>query len=352
MSDTSLSFTEVVVGEPGPSATFSSILNTWAHIAVSRSSGTTKLFLNGSQVASAAQTTNFNNTSYPVYIATSPAETYLPAYISNLRILKGTGLYTASFSAPTTPLTAIANTSLLICQDAVAKDNSSNNFTVNANASPTLSLNNPFTVNRTYSKVTQNLAALEYYTEITNTNATAFSYFPVTGQPRTLLNWISSFGVTGNSNNNNTGNWTNGYSTVSATATPIASNNYFSSGTMKLIQGDQSSDPLDWTVFYFKGSFGDFDGNADAANSAWFGGENTTNGGSNGGTVTVGRIWGFNANLGWKLLYQMPLVGTGTYNHTSGNYFTAGGTVSSGYGKRDTYDSLSIMYVGFSVGTS
>ena len=153
ISDTSLSFTEVVVGEPGPSATFSSILNTWAHIAVSRSSGTTKLFLNGSQVASAAQTTNFNNTSYPVYIATSPAESYLPAYISNLRILKGTGLYTASFSAPTTPLTAIANTSLLICQDAVAKDNSSNNFTVNANASPTLSLNNPFTVNQTYSKV-------------------------------------------------------------------------------------------------------------------------------------------------------------------------------------------------------
>ena len=153
MGHTSLSFTEVVVGEPGPSATFSSILNTWAHIAVSRNSGTTKLFLNGSQVASAAQTTNFNNTSYPVYIATSPAESYLPAYISNLRILKGTGLYTSSFSVPTTPLTAITNTSLLICQDSVTKDNSSNNFTVNAVASPTLSALNPFTVNQTYSKM-------------------------------------------------------------------------------------------------------------------------------------------------------------------------------------------------------
>ena len=153
MGHTSLGFTEVISGEPGPSATFSSILNTWAHIAVSRNSGTTKLFLNGSQVASAAQTTNFNNTSYPVYIATSPSENYLPANISNLRILKGTGLYTASFSAPTTPLTAITNTSLLICQDSVTKDNSSNNFTVNAVASPTLSALNPFTVNQTYSKM-------------------------------------------------------------------------------------------------------------------------------------------------------------------------------------------------------
>ena len=144
MGHTSLSFTEVVVGEPGPSATFSSILNTWAHIAVSRNSGTTKLFLNGSQIASAAQTTNFSNTSYPVYIATSPSESYIPAYISNLRVLKGTGLYTASFSVPTSPLTAIANTSLLTCNAATIIDGSSNNFTITNNNTATVSTTNPF----------------------------------------------------------------------------------------------------------------------------------------------------------------------------------------------------------------
>jgi hypothetical protein len=139
MNNTYLSFTEVVSGEPGPSATFSSILNTWAHIAVSRNSGTTKLFLNGSQLASAAQTTNFSNTSYPVYIATSPSESYIPAYISNLRVLKGTGLYAASFSVPTSPLTAIANTSLLTCNAATIIDGSSNNFTITNNNGATVS---------------------------------------------------------------------------------------------------------------------------------------------------------------------------------------------------------------------
>ena len=139
MNNTYLSFTEVVSGEPGPSAAFSSILNTWAHIAVSRNSGTTKLFLNGSQIASAAQTKNFSNTSYPVYIATSPSESFIPAYISNLRVLKGTGLYTASFSVPTSPLTAIANTSLLTCNAATIIDGSSNNFTITNNNGATVS---------------------------------------------------------------------------------------------------------------------------------------------------------------------------------------------------------------------
>jgi hypothetical protein len=141
IGNTSLSFTEVIVGEPGPSATFSSILNTWVHIAVSRSSGTTKLFLNGSQVASAAQTTNFNNTSYPVYVSMSPS---IPAYISNLRILKGTALYTSNFTAPTAPLTAIANTSLLTCNADTIVDSSNNNFAITNNGSATVSSVVPF----------------------------------------------------------------------------------------------------------------------------------------------------------------------------------------------------------------
>ena len=143
IGNTSLNFTEVIVGEPGPSATFSSILNTWAHIAVSRSSGTTKLFLNGSQVASAAQTTNFNNTSYPVYVSMSPS---IPAYISNLRILKGTALYTSNFTPPTSPLTSITNTSLLTCNAATIVDSSTNNFTITNNGSATVSTVIPFNV--------------------------------------------------------------------------------------------------------------------------------------------------------------------------------------------------------------
>ena len=37
-------------------------------------------------------------------------------YISNVRILKGTGLYTSNFTPPTSPLTNISNTVFLGCQ--------------------------------------------------------------------------------------------------------------------------------------------------------------------------------------------------------------------------------------------
>ena len=42
-----------------------------------------------------------------------------PVMVSNLRIVKGTAVYTAAFTPPTSPLTAISNTKLLCCQSAV-----------------------------------------------------------------------------------------------------------------------------------------------------------------------------------------------------------------------------------------
>ena len=124
-------------------------INTWYHVAVTRSSGTVRLFLNGVSDATAVtgDTTNFSDTS-ATYIGCDgsyggPLYQYT-GYISNVRIVKGTAVYTSNFTPLTSPLTAIANTSLLTCQSPTFIDNSTNNFTITAfgNSQPTQQ--NPF----------------------------------------------------------------------------------------------------------------------------------------------------------------------------------------------------------------
>lgn len=194
--------------------------------------------------------------------------------------------------------------------------------------------------------------ALEDYTQITDTSAAAFSYFAMPSGPRTMLNYITSFGVNQSSSNDNTGSWPGGYDSLTATATPITNNNYFSSGNVDIIKGDGSNDSADWVIFYFKGSLGDFDGNYSAGGSAWLGGENTYSGATNGSSVSVGRVWGYEQSTGWNVLYLLsPLSGNGQ-NKNQSNWWNSGTTVTSGAGKYAAYDNLNITHFGFSVGTS
>ena len=90
-------------------------LNTWSHFAVSRASGTLKMFINGVQVYSATNTYNYNNNSTARSIGPNNGGT-AGQYISDFRVINGTGLYTSAFTPPTAPLTAVANTQLLTLQ--------------------------------------------------------------------------------------------------------------------------------------------------------------------------------------------------------------------------------------------
>ena len=92
----------------------------WHHVAVSRQSGTFRIFVDGileGTNSSYTGSTESVSTSYLTIGATHNANVQecFKGNISNVRIVKGTAVYTSSFRPPTEPLTNITNTKLLCC---------------------------------------------------------------------------------------------------------------------------------------------------------------------------------------------------------------------------------------------
>ena len=119
------------------------VLNTWTHLAAVRESGTTTLYVNGVSVGTTASVFDFTDT-VDLFVGFNSSFVAVNAYVSNARIIKGTAVYTADFTVPTEPLTAITNTSLLTCQAAGAVDNSSNAHTITVNGDAKQSVFVPF----------------------------------------------------------------------------------------------------------------------------------------------------------------------------------------------------------------
>jgi hypothetical protein len=131
--------------------------NTWNHVAVSRSSGTLKIFINGVEGYSASVSTAYSLGSGGGSVGFDSVTTsnkYFFGYISNVRVVKGTAVYTANFTPSTTPLTAVSGTSLLTCQSNRFIDNSSNNFAVTVNGNPSVQRFSPFAPPAAYSTAT------------------------------------------------------------------------------------------------------------------------------------------------------------------------------------------------------
>ena len=110
--------------------------NIWYHVAMVRSGTTITLYVNG--ISTGLTVTSASaavNTSQAFYIGSlqgfeSDTSACFKGYISNFRILKGTALYTTTFTPPTSPLTPITNTQLLTCQSNRFIDNSPNSLTL------------------------------------------------------------------------------------------------------------------------------------------------------------------------------------------------------------------------------
>ena len=118
--------------------------NTWTHVAVSRSGTTARLFINGDLVSTATNSTNFVQTQVVIANSSVAGTEEYSGYISNLRFIKGTAIYTSSFTPSTAPLTAVTNTQLLTCQTNRFVDNSTNAFSLSVGGTPSVQAFGPF----------------------------------------------------------------------------------------------------------------------------------------------------------------------------------------------------------------
>ena len=116
--------------------------NSWVHVSVVRDGNNFTLYQNGNAVA----TTTDNRSAYVspsplLWIARnhSGGSADTAGWFSNVRIVKGTAVYTTNFTPSTESLTAITNTSLLTCHLPYIVDGSTNAhaITVNGNVSIT-----------------------------------------------------------------------------------------------------------------------------------------------------------------------------------------------------------------------
>ena len=95
--------------------------NTWHHIAYSRASGSNRLFIDGALAATASDSTNYTDNQLSVGannvdVGGAIGANGFDGYASNVRVTKGTALYTAAFTPPTTRLEKRSDTVLLCCQ--------------------------------------------------------------------------------------------------------------------------------------------------------------------------------------------------------------------------------------------
>jgi hypothetical protein len=126
----------------------------WYHVAVSRSGNTFRLFINGILDVSATNSTSLDGgTNSPIYVGGGvggAGSQYFNGYLSSTRLVKGTAVYTASFTTPTSPLTNISGTSLLTCQSNRFRDNSTNAFALTVSGNPSVQTFSPFPTTASY----------------------------------------------------------------------------------------------------------------------------------------------------------------------------------------------------------
>ena len=135
--------------------------NEWFHVACVRdSSGNFKLFINGNLDATNTSYTSTNispsgNQTFAIgniveTNAVLEAEACFEGFISNLRVVNGTALYSSNFTPSTSPLTDVTNTKLLTCCSNRFRDKSTSAHTITTGNLPRIQPFSPFAPSAAY----------------------------------------------------------------------------------------------------------------------------------------------------------------------------------------------------------
>ena len=117
----------------------------WVHIAITRSGSTVTFYINGTASGTASTSATIAIWAVGALLAGSTVYEDYYGYLSNVRVVDGTAVYTGSFTPPTSDLTAVSGTELLTCQgDDPFVDNSPNAFTITQNGNPQAATFGPF----------------------------------------------------------------------------------------------------------------------------------------------------------------------------------------------------------------
>lgn len=108
----------------------------WFHVALVRVGTAQTLYFNGANVGTSTLSGNVGTTTDAVWVGNGGSTDYVQGFIFNPRVIKGTALYKSTFVPPTSPLTAVTNTELLLLGTNYASPDNAiqNNFETAGNA--------------------------------------------------------------------------------------------------------------------------------------------------------------------------------------------------------------------------
>jgi hypothetical protein len=136
------------------STSYAIATNQWVHLAITRSGNTFTLYVNGTSIHSGTSSQSFaaqgsGGAGNPTIMGRSSSNR-ITGYVSNMRVVLGSVVYTGNFTPSTTPLTAVSGTALLLQKNRFI-DSSSNNYTLIVGGSPSVQRFSPFNPTAPYS---------------------------------------------------------------------------------------------------------------------------------------------------------------------------------------------------------